>query len=356
MKIGMDQHSSMNAPVRAAKRGAALMLLAGIGVGAAQGAVAQEVTVASWGGTYQEALRKAFYTPASQATGITIKDVTLKGIADVRLQVKANAVTWDVAELFGGGCEQARREGLSEPLDYNIIKTDGVPPQLVNSHWVAINAYSTVMAWNTQTVKNPPQSWAEFFDTKKFPGTRSISPQSVTVEIALLADGVPADKLYPLDLDRAFKKLAEIKPTITTFWMTGAASTQLAMSGEVDMLSMWTSRADAAKKEGAKVDFTYNNGLLSIQCLMVPKGAKNKENAMKIIAAMLTPDIQANLPHYVAYSPINEKAFSTGKIPPALAASLNSSPENRAKQVIIDVMWWADHGQEVQERFDRLMK
>lgn len=347
----------INIEQRSMKRGAVALLLAGMGMAAAvQGAQAQEVVVASWGGTYQEALRKAFYTPATQATGITIKDVTLKGIADVRLQVKANAVTWDIAELFGGGCEQARREGLSEPLDYSVIKTDGVPPQLVNSHWIAINAYSTVIAWNTQTVKKPPQTWAEFFDTKKFPGTRSISPQSVTVEMALLADGVPADKLYPLDLDRAFKKLQQIKPDITTFWPTGAASTQLAMSGEVDMLSMWTSRADAAKKEGAKIDFTYNNGLLSIQCLMVPKGAKNKANAMKIIAAMLTPDIQANLPHHVAYSPINEKAFATGKIPPQLAATLNSAPENRAKQVVVDVMWWADHGQEVQERFDRMMK
>jgi putative spermidine/putrescine transport system substrate-binding protein len=331
------------------------VVAAGLAFAAPQ-ASAQEVTVASWGGTYQEALRKAFYTPATQATGITIKDVTLKGIADVRLQVKANAVVWDIAELFGGGCEQARREGLSEELDYSVIKTDGVPPQLVNSHWVAINAYSTVMAWNTETVKSPPKNWADFFDAKRVKGTRAISPQSVTVEMALLADGVPKDKLYPLDLDRAFKKLAQFKPDVTTFWMTGAASTQLVMSGEVDMMSIWTSRIDAAKKEGAKFDFTYEGGLLSIQCLMVPKGAKNKKEAMKVIAAMLTPDIQANLPHYVAYSPINEKAFATGKIPPALAATLNSSPENRAKQVVVDVMWWADHGQEVQERFDALMK
>jgi len=325
-------------------------------LGLSSQAMAQEVTVASWGGTYQEALRKAFYGPASKATGITIKDVTLKGIADVRLQVKANAVVWDVAELFGGGCEQARREDLSEPLDYSVIKTDGIPAKLVNSHWIAINSYSTVMAWNTDRVKTPPKNWAEFFDPKKVPGSRSISPQSVTVEIALLADGVPADKLYPLDLDRAFKKLAEFKPHVTTFWMTGAASTQLALSGEVDMLTMWTSRAQAAKNEGAKVDYTYEGALLGIQCLMVPKGAKNKANAMKVIAAMLTPDIQANLPQYVAYSPINTKAIDTGKISPELARTLNSSPENRAKQVVVDVMWWADHGQEVQERFDKLMK
>lgn len=331
-------------------------LAAAVAAFAGQAAAQQEVTVASWGGTYQEALRKAFYTPATQATGITIKDVTLKGIADVRLQVKANAVVWDIAELFGGGCEQARREDLSEPLDYSVIKTDGIPPQLVNSHWIAINSYSTVMAWNTERVKKPPQNWAEFFDPKKVPGTRSISPQSVTVEIALLADGVAPDKLYPLDLDRAFKKLAEFKPNVTTFWMTGAASSQLAMSGEVDMLTMWTSRAGAVKAEGGKIDYTYNGGLLSIQCLMVPKGAKNKANAMKVINAMLTPDIQANLPQYVSYSPINAKAMETGKISPELAKTLNSSPENRGKQVVVDVMWWADHGQEVQERFDKLMK
>ena len=34
------------------------------------------------------------------------------------------------------------------------------------------------------------------------------------MEMALMADGVPADKLYPLDRPRALKKLASIKDQV----------------------------------------------------------------------------------------------------------------------------------------------
>ena len=81
-------------------------------------------------------------------------------------------------------------------------------------------------------------------------------------ETLLLADGVPADKLYPLDLDRAFKKLDEIKPHITVWWTSGAQSAQLLNDGEVDMVMAWNGRVSALTKEGAKVAFTYNQGIL----------------------------------------------------------------------------------------------
>ena len=55
--------------------------------------------------------------------------------------------------------------------------------------------------------------WADLFDTAKIPGKRTFYKWSApgVLEIALLADGVAPDKLYPLDLDRAFKKLDTIK-------------------------------------------------------------------------------------------------------------------------------------------------
>ncbi|RVC46102.1 ABC transporter substrate-binding protein, partial [Mesorhizobium sp. M4A.F.Ca.ET.090.04.2.1] len=45
------------------------------------------ITVASWGGTYQEAQTKAFFKPTADALGITIKEDTTNGLDDVRLQV-----------------------------------------------------------------------------------------------------------------------------------------------------------------------------------------------------------------------------------------------------------------------------
>src|SRR6185369_14560605 len=129
---------------------------------------------------------------------------------------------------------------------------------------------------------------------KKFPGRRALSANArQMLEIALLADGVAGDKLYPLDLDRAFRKLEEIKPQLASWWASGAQSVQLLMDGEIDLEAIWNGRAQAAIDDGAAAAYTYDQGIFDIECFMVPKGSRNKVNAMKIINIMLDPKNQA---------------------------------------------------------------
>jgi hypothetical protein len=93
------------------------------------------------------------------------------------------------------------------------------------------------------------------------------------LEAALLADGVPRDKLYPLDVDRAFKKLEEIKPNITVWWTSGGQSAQLLHDGEVDMTMIWNGRASAVMKDDPDVAFTFNDGILQNTQLCILKNA-----------------------------------------------------------------------------------
>jgi len=336
---------------------AALPLVAAFSVPAAN---AQDtVAVASYGGAYQEALRKAFYDPTEKKLGLKIKDYTLSSIADIRTQVKANAVEWDVVELYSGQCQQAANEGLIEPLDYKVITNiQGIPKDLVKEHWVGFTAYSTVLAWNKNVYKTPPQNWADFWDTKKFPGTRSLGGYglSTNAEIALLADGVTPDKMYPVDMDRALKKLEAIKPSMAAWWNSGAQAAQLAQSQEADMLAIWVARIDAAVKQGAPYEFTYNQAIMDIECLVVPKGAPRKELAMKAINSFLDPELQADIMKYVPYGPVNQQAYETGKISKEMIERANTSPENYKKHVIQNKEFWAENGQKSQERWDQFMQ
>lgn len=319
----------------------------------------ESLAVASYGGAYQDALRKAFYEPTAEALGIEIKDYTLSSIADIRTQVKAGAVEWDVVELYSGQCQQAANEGLIMPLDYSVIETDGIPEEVVTSHWVGFTAYSTVLAWNTEVYgEDHPKNWADFWDVEAYPGTRALGGYGISTnaEIALQADGVPRDEIYPIDLDRAFDVMREIKPEIMAFWTSGAQATQFALNEEADMLSIWVARIDAAIKEGAPYDFTYEGAILDVECLVVPVGAPNPELAMQAINLFLTADLQANLPQYVPYGPVNVKAYETGKITEDMLEYANSTPENLAKQVIQDKAYWAEHGQAAQERWDAFMQ
>ncbi|GAB5470704.1 MAG: ABC transporter substrate-binding protein [Rhodospirillales bacterium] len=324
-------------------------LLAWSGVAVAE----DSITVVSWGGTFQEAQRKAFYDPAAKALGITIKEDTTNGIQDVRAQVQSGNPTWDVTELGSNSCVQLKEEGMIEPLDYNIINTDGIPDTLVDTHWVGIIFYSTVLGYSTEAYKDGPKNWVDFFDTEKFPGARSMYRKPYNnLEIALMADGVPRDEVYPIDVDRAFKKLAEIKDDVAVWWKSGAQSAQLVKDGEVEMISVWNGRIGNAMKDGAKADIAWDGAVLDFDCLVVPKGAPNKELAMKAINEFLKPENQAALPQYINYGPVNLKAFDTGIIPKELADNLPSSPSKVANSLIFSPSWWNGRYDELQERFD----
>jgi len=314
------------------------------------------ITFASWGGTYQEAQRKAYLDPIEDELNITIREETLGGLEEVRAQVLAGAVTWDLVDLGAMECAQAEVEGLIEPLDWSVISVEGFADDAYSDYWAAIIYYSTILAYNPESVDPAPTNWTDFFDVEKFPGTRALYNQPATMlEMALLADGVPADELYPLDVDRAFAKLEEIKPHISVWWSSGAQSVQLLADGEVDMVAMWNGRIDTLAAEGIPVEAAWDQGTLSMDCLAVPKGAPNKDLAMKVLGRMLSPELQANMPQYINYGPTTSLAFEQGKITDEQIAISPSSPDHIKGQAVIDAGYWAVNAPAIQERWDAFM-
>jgi putative spermidine/putrescine transport system substrate-binding protein len=320
--------------------------LAAVALSAAMagGAGAQDrVSFAGYGGEPQKVQAKAFFEPASKALGVTVLQDSHGGYAKIKAQVLSGSPSFD---LVGLGCAEgarAAKEGLLEPIDYSLIpNAKDIDPRLRTEHTVGEWTFSTVLVWNTKTVKTPPKTWGEFWDVKKFPGKRALGSNArQMLEIALLADGVAPDKLYPLDIDRAFKKLEEIKPHLALWWSSGAQSVQLLTDGEIDMQAIWNGRAQAAIDGGAAAAYTYNQGIYDVECFMVLKGSKNKVNAMKIINIMLDPKNQATAASMIDYGPVNPKAYETGIVPVDRLKRLPSAPDNLKQQAMLDAGWYA---------------
>jgi putative spermidine/putrescine transport system substrate-binding protein len=311
---------------------------------ATQAFAAGQITFVSQGGAYQEAQTKAILDPAAKLLGITInQDSIPDAYPSIKAQAAAGKPIWDVIDTPTSNCLRGGQEGLVEKLDFSKLpNAAAMPAKYRTPYSVAYEFYSTVIAYNKSTVKKAPHSWADFWNVKDFPGTRALRNDPMTVlEAALLADGVPRDKLYPLDVDRAFKKLEQIKPNITVWWTSGGQAAQLLHDGEVDMEMIWNGRASAVQKDNPDIAFTYDDGILQNTQLCVLKNAPNLDNALKFVNAAVSPDLQANLPLYIDYGPGNPAAFSTGKISAKRAAELPSSPANAAKQALMSEEWWA---------------
>jgi putative spermidine/putrescine transport system substrate-binding protein len=216
--------------------------------------------------------------------------------------------------------------------------------------------WAQVMAYRTDAFKGAvPSGWADFWNTRKFPGDRTLigagSGNNPELEFALLAAGVPADKLYPLDLDMAFSSYDKIKVDVVKWWETGAVPPQMLTDREVVMASVWNGRMAALQKAGVPAEISWKQGLSKRDCWAVPKGAANRANAMKFIAFSTMPVPQARLSSLIPYGFVNDK--SAGYMTEDQMKVLPSAPDIRAQLVPYNYQWWVDNRDTVITRFNK---
>src|SRR5271170_6624737 len=112
---------------------------------------------------------------------------------------------------------------------------------------------------------------------------------SPNLEFALIADGVPMDKLFPLDIDRAFKSMSRLKPFIKKFWDTGALSAQMMADKDVVLGSIWNGRLQAIAQKGAPLAIEWNQHMLQIQGYGIFKAGPNAKNAQLFVDFAMGP-------------------------------------------------------------------
>ena len=360
----------MTQPSQATRRVRSILLAAGMTAASihASGALAADpITVVSWGGTYGAAQDAALFNDASKNSGIAINRESGASMSKTCLQVESGSVTWDLVVTGSGGAASAAAKGCLEKIDYSVVDVSDFYPNLYTDYCVGSDVFATVMAWNTDKYGKPgspgaPSSWADFWDVKKFPGTRAYRANNVdgALEPALMADGVPAEKVYEVlstkeGMMRAVNKIRELKPHIAVFWGSGAQQAQLMKDAEVDMSTGWNGRFDNAAKDGAKVGYTFNQALLDYDCFAMPKGAPNKDVAMKFLVDISKAQYQANLPFHITYGPTNKKAYEVTTAPKELIESLPSHPKNVPMMLPVSLDFYAKHRTEALELYMEML-
>ena len=171
------------------------------------------------------------------------------------------------------------------------------------------------------------------------------------LEFALLADGVAMDKLYPIDMDRAFRSMSRIRPHIKKFWDTGALSAQMMADKEVVLGSVWNGRVQVLIDRGAPLGIEWNENMLEVQAVGMFKNARNGEAGQKLIDFMLRPEAQVEYCKALTYGPTNAKVFPM--LPAEQLARMPGSPASRAKGFYKDITWWEDNRNRVNRTWSR---
>jgi putative spermidine/putrescine transport system substrate-binding protein len=317
----------------------------------------KELIFAMWGGDAEQAYQEAWGKPFTEKTGIeVVMDGSGPTAGRVRAMVEAGNVTWDIVDGGVGTQAALGAAKAAQEIDYSIVDPKKTLPGTDYKWGATVFVYGNVLTYDTKAFGGEtPKDWVDFWDVKKFPGKRVLYKYMVgTLEAALMADGVPMDKLYPLDVDRAMKKLEELKPHVI-LWDTGASSQQVFRDGEVTMGQIWHTRANLLKQESnGRFDFTFNQGLLQPGVMSVPvNNPAGTKIAMDFLASMQNPEAQVKLLELLGNGPANPEA--NGLYGPELAAINPASPENVKLMVLQNADWYGEYLVPVTKQFMDLM-
>lgn len=319
-------------------------------------AQSRQLTVVGAGGALQEAERKAFFEPFAKAANVKVTEDSYSGqMAKVKAMVSTKNVSWDVMQVEQNSVYSGCDEGLFEVLDWTKVgKKTNFLPTAYSDCGVGAFVWSMVASYNKDVLKDGPKSWADFWDTKKWPEKRGFRQTAkMTLEIALLADGLARADIYKVlatkaGQDRAFAKLDQIKPHIL-WWTSGAESVERIVSGDVAMSATFNGRVSAVNASGKNLALIWDGQVYGIDFWAIVKGSPNKAVAEEFIAFASKPEVQSEFPKYITYGVTHKEA--NAKIDPSIASSLPTAPANIATAVGMDTVFWADYGEALEARF-----
>lgn len=315
------------------------------------------LTIAAWGGDYQDAQEETFFDPFAEATGVSIQ-IKRARLSELRSQVESESVAWDVLTVPMEDALDLAHGQYLEPIDYNRVdKMALFADEIALQYAVGAAYWSTTMMYPAGTT-NAPQDWSDFWDVpplapdeKPEPAaSRSLRRSPVgTLEFALLADGVTADTLYPLDVERAFASLERIRDHVIAWWQEGKEPIELVAGAQVGMVSAWYARLWQLDLVNT-VRVQWFGGMLSADGWVVPKGAPNADIAMDFINYATRAVSSANFARLVPYGPVNKDAFALLRAD--RAPMLPSAAVNKAVQFVQNWNYWADNREALTERFE----
>jgi len=319
-----------------------------------------ELVIASYGGAWQEVQKETMFRPFASANSVNVRDLPYDGqYAKIKEMVNANHVEWDVVDVEGNMVVLGARDGMLEPIDYSVVNKSDLIPGSTNKFGVGIVAWSWVLAYRRGALSQDQlvNPWRTFFDVNAVHGARGLrnDPRRV-LEIALIADGVPTSSLYPLDVDRAFRVLTRFRDAMRkanfpiVWWDEYSKPPQLLRDSEVVLTPGANGRIADAQKDGAQIDFTWNQGIVDLDWWVIPRGSHKKDLAMRFIAFASSPDPQAAAVKRIPYGPVNQKALSN--LPEDVASKLPTYPGNLQKESLFNTEWWADNADRILARWN----
>jgi putative spermidine/putrescine transport system substrate-binding protein len=316
-------------------------------------------TFVSWGGAFAGMHKAAFVDPFLGPKKITAVIAGPPDIAKIKAMVAAGSIEWDLVVLDGRSVWRGVDEGFVEPLDLKRIpNATALRPEFVTPFGIVTSVGASVVAWSkTAFPDGGPQSWADVWDVKRFPGQRAMyNGLYWNYEVAMRAAGVTRQEVYPVSpekMDLAFGKLKDLKPHVRAWWSTGPQPAQMLASGEVTVTSAWSGRIQGARDEGVPIDFTFKDAIAWGSHFSIVKGSPYADLCHELINYSIGLEPQTKLLDLNVYSPVLEAAAA--KADDKMRKTLVMAPEHAGNLLILNDREGARYAVKYEERWNQFL-
>jgi putative spermidine/putrescine transport system substrate-binding protein len=256
--------------------------------------------------------------------------------------VESGRVTWDICDSSATSATLLGGLNLLNRIDSNVVDRNNViGPTFALDHGAAPYSFSNVLVYDSTKFPNgAPTSWADFWDLRRFPGTRLLRRDAAgALDAAQMALGKDPRNLYPLDIRASIAKVREIRRNCV-FWTSGSESEQFIRTGEAVMGQIWHTRAKVLEQESnGRFKHIWNQGILQPGIFVSPRGNPGGDMVQKLLASMLSnPEAQVELLKFLGNGPTNPRAAAL--VPQEFKRFNPTDPANAAVQVAQNGTWW----------------
>jgi len=340
--------------------------------------MANEMTLVSWGGAYQNSQQKAYVEPYQEMhpeVSITWDESSNEAVAKLRAMNEAGNITWDLVDVVASDAIRLCDEGLAMEIDADELLAegdDGTPASedfgdlLVSDCFIPQIVYSTTVAYRTDMVPEgaeKPQDICALFDTETYPGKRSLEKRPINnLEWALICDGVAKEDVYDVleteeGQDRAFAKLDEIKDQ-TVWWSAAAEPPQLLADGEVVIASSYNGRFfSAIEEQGQDLTMLWDAQVFDLDGWIIPEGLPEDRLARVKDFVKFATDTQrlADQAAYISYGPARKSSAPLvgqhAELGIEMGPHMPTAPENAENVFVYNYEWWADYRDDLDAKF-----
>ena len=354
---------------------ASAALVLSTGVTFADGHMADELTLVSWGGAYQKSQQRAYSEPYAADTGVNFvwDESSAEAVAKLRAMNEAGNVTWDVVDVVAADAIRLCDEGLAMEIDPDedlaaapdgTSAADDFGELLVSDCFIPQIVYSTTFGYRTDMVGDtPPTDVCAVFDLEAYPGKRSLEKRAINnMEWALLCDGVAKEDVYDvLETDegqaQALAKLDTIKDEVI-WWSAGADTPQLLADGEVVIGSTYNGRLfSVIEEQNQPVAILWDAQVFDLDGWIIPTGLPEDRLARAMDFVKFATDTQrlADQAKYISYGPARaSSAPLVGKhadLGIDMAPHMPTDPENAKNTFLYNYEFWADYRDDIEAKF-----